>query len=157
MTYADNYNIRSPQHVKLNDIGDALDGLLVSYDTATATSTVNTTETTMQDLDGMSVTVTTAAGQIVFVIAMVDVSNGTTGKTTWLQLDEDGAAQSNSCPYYEPSGASTGVHGTVTLYYISKPAAGSHTYKVKFDTEASGTAYADNRSMAVMVFRNAAS
>lgn len=152
MAYAD--TIRAST-ARMNDVATLIEGNLVTYGEAATSSLISTTATSPTDYTGASVTITVGTGDLVLVNYSVALSHGTSGVRCDVNLYEDASALTSSRAIIWTSRAvlTTGIDFVASNYVISKPAAGSHTYKVRWHT-ASGTVYSGYHQMTVFLFQN---
>lgn len=153
MTYADDFNLRTST-ATAEDVADAVDGLLTAYQQQLHGTAISTTSTSSTVYTGSSKTVTVADGEIVEIIAVLVCSHGSSGGVVALTVEEDGVNLGNSSRWYSPTADTSGNIGTVNFHQISTPAAGSHTYKIKWNTVAAGTAYSSKATLIVKVLQN---
>jgi len=105
------------------------------------------------DLDGMSLTISVAAGDtlLVWTHGWYD-GLGLDGKFPEFRLLEDGAQIG-----FQACGGGPGItlNGSWNIARIKTPTGGSHTYKVQFRVTGSGDINAMNRSLIVIQFKGA--
>lgn len=155
MTYADTFNLRSKSVVKMNDVANAVDGLLVAYSQVNSTATVSLTSSTVTDYTGISITVTTNSNEIVKITATASVSCATANEIVdwWIGVDGTNTSRQYCCPQ---DATTNGASHCVALSYIHAPSSGSHTYKLRWAnaTSAIHTIYSVLARMDVLVFQN---
>lgn len=151
MTYADNFNLRTSS-INGNSIASAVDGLVSDIQTDTSTALINTTSTSSVDYTGESISVTINSGEKVLILAQINVSASASGIKIIMDVTEDGSIITSSVGGFWLSARNdvNGVDGTISISAYSAPAAGSHTYKIKWKT-ASGTAYSAGARLTVLV------
>lgn len=154
MTYADNYNLRLAT-ATANDVASAVDGLLTTYGSQEISgSVINTSSASFVVLTGSSITVSVASGEIVEIIATITLSHGTASTGISFTVEQDGVDQSPVSRWTSPTTTSTGgLYATITWTKILAPSVGSHTYKIKWATDA-GTAYSARAYLSVKVLQN---
>ena len=138
MTYADTYNIRSTA-VNANLIANALDGLLAIF-SSDAFPNSNTTSASYVDISGASLSITTAAGELLLLAARIHLSHGTAGVLSNVVFDVDGVDQGEI--YWTSHAVDTGgdEHTKILFHAYLAPSVGAHTIKLQWKT-ASGTLY----------------
>jgi hypothetical protein len=156
MTYADTFNLRDKSVVKMNDVANAADGLLVAYGQVGSTSSVSLTSGSYTDYTGLSVTVTLNTGEIAFVIATVSVSAATGNDQITLRITRDGTGIGTEMAL---TGFRSNVSGNDligTVMATDPTSSGSHTYKLQWVNSTSGarTIYSIRARLEVLVFQN---
>lgn len=153
MTFADNYLIRS-KSLNGNAIASALDALVSDVQTDVHTTLISTTSAAGVDYTGISITVTVNANEKVVLLANMNCSADASSTKVILDLQEDGAViTSITGGYFLTSRNNTaGIDGTISIHGYSAPAAGSHTYKLKWYTS-TGTAYSLGARLTVIVLQ----
>jgi hypothetical protein len=151
MTYADNYNLRTAE-ANANAMASAVDGLLGDLQTFASTSTINTTSASPVDYTAVAITVTVNAGEKVMLTAHMNVSANASGIKIVANLEQDGALITSGVGgyWYSARNDTGGTDGTIAICAYAAPAAGSHTYKLKWHTS-SGTAYSAGARLNVFV------
>lgn len=152
MTYADDFNLR--QAIASGDnIAAAVDGLLVAYSAQELSASINTTSVTSVVYTSSSITVTVPDGAIVEVMAHIRVSHGTNNVNAVVTVEQDAVDLTPACRFNSHRADTNGRDESLFFTKILAPAAGAHTYKIKWSTS-SGTLYSDNAYMSIKVFQN---
>jgi len=106
-----------------------LNANITGYDQAVGSTTSATVTTTAADLDGCTVTVTTAvASTVVMVVGTFDVESTGTTDVFFGQLLVAGSAQAGSCSF-----KGTGRAVVSRTWMVTLGAAGSYTLKLQVD------------------------
>lgn len=152
MTYADDFNLR--QAIATGDnVAAAVDGLLVAY-TADEHSTLITHSTTSTTIyTGSSKTITVPDGAIVEVTANVTISNTTLGVNNNVTVEQDGVDLTPISRWNSSRGDTNGLDHTVHFCRIVTPAAGAHTYKIKWWPNSS-VIWSARAYLSIKVFQN---
>lgn len=158
MTYADDYDLRDKDLAKINDVADAIDGLLVATDSTAVTSVQSTSSDSYSTITGATVSITVESGQIVLVFASLCASSGTAARGGYFRLynSTESTALTQDVLQYFTLGSTNAIEHELSLCGVdTSPAAGSNTYEVQFKRSSSATTiYADEIKITVMTFRN---
>jgi len=153
MTFADNYSIRS-KSITANSIASALDALVSDIQTDEHTTLINTTSVAGVAYTGISITVTVNANEKVLLLANMNCSADASGTKVILDITEDGTVITPITGGYflTARNNTAGIDGTIAIHGYSAPAAGSHTYQLKWYTS-TGTAYSLGARLTVIVLQ----
>jgi hypothetical protein len=156
MTYADDYNLRDKALCKINDIANAIDGLLIAGEESGYTSAVTTTSSTYSAL--ASVALTVADGEAVLLSGYCTSSCNTTGnKSANFQLNRDTSAIATALVVtYDPDiVADSGKSNPLCMVGFDAPAAGSYTYSLVWaSADNSTTMYSLRGAVTAIKVRN---
>jgi hypothetical protein len=156
MTYADTFNLRDKSVVKMNDVANAADGLLVAYGQSGSTASVSLTSGSYTDYTGLSVTVTLNTGEMAFAIATVSVSAATGNDQITIRIARDGTGigTEQALTGFRSNTSGNDLVGTVMV--MDATSSGSHTYKLQWVNSTSGarTIYSIRARLEVIVFQN---
>lgn len=152
MTYADDFNLR--QAIATGDnIAAAVDGLLVAYSAQEHSTLISNPVTSTTIYTGSSITVTVPDGAIVEIVANVTISNATTTTNNNVTVEQDGTDLNPISRWNASRGDANGVDITLHFSKIVAPAAGAHTYKIKWWPN-SGVIWSARAYMSIKVFQN---
>jgi hypothetical protein len=152
MTYADDFNLR--QAIATGDnIAAAVDGLLVAYSAQEHSTLISNAVTSTTIYTGSSITVTVPDGAIVEVLANVTISNGNATANNNMTIEQDGTDLVPISRWNSHRGDVSGVDITLHFSKIVAPAAGAHTYKIKWWPN-TGTIYSARAYMLIKIFQN---
>lgn len=158
MAYADAIRAATAD---LDDVADLIDGtfltagsyagLNIGPQTTTSDSYANLIQ---DDTEYLSLTITVPANSKVLVCASVMLSHSTAGKYILAGLSEDSEDTISGQPavYKEHTNDTTGYRCSIPIFHTFSPAAGSHTYRVLWLTDAA-TAYCYGGHMEALCFR----
>jgi hypothetical protein len=163
MTYADRYDLREPSNFKLSKLGDALDGLLVTYaqfqNYLSGGSILSTTSTSATPMSGIAtLSVTVGPGQVVLLSGECAFSHGTQYGEVQLFLSRDNSPTNLGNPYNPMSGkayrANTGgVDFCVPILAVDSPGIGVRTYGFLWNVF-TGTGYSARQQLTAMVVQS---
>lgn len=163
MTYADRYDLREPSLFKLDNLAEALDGLLVTYaqfqNYLTGGSVLSTFATSATPMSGIAtLSVTVAPGQVVLLSGECAFSHGTQYGEVQLYFSRDNSPSNLGNPYNPISGkayrANTGgLDFCVPLAAVDSPGIGTHTYGFLWNVFA-GTAYSARQQLTATVVQS---
>lgn len=156
MTYADDFNLRNKSVVKMNDVANAVDGLLATYGSASSTSSVSLTSGTYTDYTGLSVAVSMNDGEMAIVTAVISASVATANDQISIRITANGTAQATeqaACPNLSSTAGNNVIMVCTT---INVPSAGTNTYKLQWLNSTSGarTIYSVRGRLDVLVVQN---
>lgn len=149
MTYGD--TIRSASATR-ESVATLIEGGLVYMDRV-ALGTTNTTSTSLIQHTTGTLTCTVNASESVALFAQfnVSISGGTAQIQSTFYEDAGPIGGFNRC-WVNPRQNTAGLDDVMTLFEITSPSAGAHTYKVMWKTTAN-TAYTDLGVFYLMKFR----
>lgn len=127
MTYADDFNLRDKANATLNDIADAVDGLLISYGQDGAYGSQVIASTSYTDITDITESVTVADGEVVLVLFSCAVNEDTASDTIQVRLVRD----ATELGYHIVSTTDANDWVLVTLNIVDAPSAGTYTYKAQ--------------------------
>lgn len=130
-----------------------IDGVLQSYSQQELVALINTSSAAYVDYTSSSVSVTVATGEIVEIIAQVDVSSNAPGQRVSVLVSQDGTNITPESNYTTYRNDVNGLDHTTVFTAIRTPAVGAHTYKIRWKVSA-GTAYSAQSRLIVKVFQN---
>lgn len=151
MTYADTFNIRSTACTAAL-IGNALDGLLATFQTDTFGAT-NSASGSYVDISGASLSISVATGEILVLAAQVLLSHGTAGVASNVVFDVDGVDY-GEVNWTSHAGSTGGAEHTKTMFkIISGLSVAAHTVKLQWKTN-SGTVYTNGGEFYALALQN---
>lgn len=156
MTYADGFNLRNKSVVKMNDVANAVDGLLTTYGSAGSTSSVSLTSGSFTDYTGLSVAISMNTGEIAHVVATISVSVATADDQITARITRNGTAVGTEMACTPNKNSTGGVNMVMTLTTTDAPSSGTNTYKVQWVNSTSGarTIYSVRGRIEVVVSQN---
>jgi hypothetical protein len=152
MAYAD--SIRT-KFARMNDVATLIEGQLISINESSSIGVISTTSTTYVAYTGASITLTVNSGEKLLVLYSANVSHGTSGARIIFDLYLDGTVTGSGlgAPWVSSRSDTNGIDAVATNYLISSPAAGSHTYTLRWLTT-TGTAYSFSHHMSILSLQN---
>jgi hypothetical protein len=152
MAYAD--SIRTTT-IGTADIATLIEGLLVTsaYDGGESLG-LSTTSATLVQLGAKQITLTAPSGARVLVIGSASFSHSVNGKFIVTYLSEDSTSVGSGMRgiFKEGNANTNGYNTTIIAAHIFSPAAGAHTYRMLWSTDAA-TAYCDSLAIRGIVLR----
>lgn len=136
----------------MHDVGDLLEDLLLVSSDKAASSTINTTSTTLTDYTGASISITTVTGQILITSSNIQFSHSADAIRSTFAHTLDGT-DAGILGYYTSSAANTsGGLDSVSMTTLWAPSAGAHTFKIRWETD-SGTVYSAGYQIYALALR----
>jgi hypothetical protein len=153
MAYADSIRITNPT---FENVASLIDGQILSFSTVGVdTGATPTSFTSGGYLTACDRTVTVAAGESVLLLAFITFTNGTINNNVTLRIREDtNTIHLSAYGYGRAFRANTdGLDQMLSTHVVRTPAAGSHTYQLFIEPQASSTAYVRFGYLSVIKFR----
>jgi len=151
MTYADPLATRN---ATVETIVSYLNGLLIAYSQQELAAVINTASAAYVDYTSSSISVTVNTGEVVEIIAQVDISADAAARQASVTVSEDGVDIVREANFVSSRGDTNGKDMTVCFHAIKTPAVGAHTYKIRWKRGAAGTIYSAQSRLIVKVFQN---
>jgi hypothetical protein len=128
----------------MNDVANAIDGLLAGIATNLANSSISTTSTSFVDT-GFEASITGASGETLLALATIAVSQSTAGMTN-ARILHNGGQIGQAAGIYATQTGTTGDQYPLVLLAYTPAAIGSNTVKIQYAAGA-GTLYSFYRSI----------
>jgi len=146
MTYADDFNLRDKYVATLDDIADAIDGLVWGAVGQGAYGTlISTNSTSYVDMTSVTCSVAVATDQDVLLAMWGNWSCDTANKTCYFAVAENSTEYTGNgeLNYMQATNTQTdGLEDTfVTFFVDTSPTVGTNTYKGRYCTTSAATVY----------------
>lgn len=140
MAYADAIRTVTPT---MENVATLLEGLRCTYTYTVYSTLQSTVSTSAAEMTGSETTITTTAGQVVFIFANLSISGAAAGTVTTVTLyvDEEAVGNQPLRQFFEPRGNASGKSINVGFAVAHEPGAGAHTYSIYWSTGSSETSY----------------